>query len=272
MIRPFLGVALFLAVLCSVQDAFAVRLTLKRVVFEGARRADVMTLVNDSAEEQTYRLRWQDMQMTSDNTLEPVSEGSANPLLRPAQDMVVFAPRRVTMAPGQTQQIRLMLRKPAELADGEYRSHLLVMPEKDAVRFDEAENHSGGASVDLKMLAGLSFPVIVRHGKLSATASLSDLQVTKQGQNYDMKLRLNRQGNRSLYGDFNVYCDGNTKDQSVYQLRGIAIYPEIDFRNLHFIFPAPASSCNILRVVYRATQDDATYRGQILAEASTTPE
>lgn len=267
-LRPVLAAAVFLAVVFSVQDAFAVRLTLKRIVFEGSRRADVMTLVNDRAEAQTYRLRWQDMRMTGDNRLEPVSDGQVDAMLKPARDMVVFAPRRVTIAPGETQQIRLMLRKPAGLADGEYRSHLVVMPEKEAVRFDDS-GQNAGTSVDLKMLAGISFPVIVRQGKLTAAASLGDLRLTRQGQDYDLQLSLKREGDRSLYGDFSLYCGGNTK-QPVYQLRGIAVYPEIPSRNIHFTFPAPESDCSSLRVVYRAAQDDAVYRGQVIAEATVT--
>ena len=32
----------------------------------------------------------------------------------------------MTLAPGETQAVRLLLRKPGNLADGEYRSHLLM--------------------------------------------------------------------------------------------------------------------------------------------------
>ena len=169
----FLPVFLF-AMIFGAQDGQAVRLSLKRVVFEGAQRADVMTLVNDSAEEQTYRLSWRDMKMTAEQPLAEVPEGTTDPAIKPARDLVIFAPRRVTLPPGGSQQIRLMLKKPADLPEGEYRSHLLVTPEKEAVRFDPSVAEGGDAtSIALKMLAGVSFPVIVRQGNLPVAARVT---------------------------------------------------------------------------------------------------
>ena len=42
-----------------------------------------------------------------------------------AQEMILYAPRRVTLPPNQPQAIRLSARAPEGLADGEYRVHLL---------------------------------------------------------------------------------------------------------------------------------------------------
>ena len=42
-----------------------------------------------------------------------------------AEDMIVYAPRRVTLAPHEPQSIRIAARPPQGLADGEYRVHLL---------------------------------------------------------------------------------------------------------------------------------------------------
>ena len=39
--------------------------------------------------------------------------------------MIVYAPRRVTLAPRQPQSIRIAARAPQGLPDGEYRVHML---------------------------------------------------------------------------------------------------------------------------------------------------
>lgn len=254
-------------VLCATQDAYALRMTVKRIIFEGSKRADVLTLVNDGTEEQTYRLSWRNMQMTADQPLKVLDEGTPFFGMQSANDMVVFAPRRVTVAPGSSQQVRLMLRKPKDLADGEYRSHLWVRPEVKPVAFDAAPDATA-RNVEIKMLAGVSFPVFVRQGNLNARGSLSDLRLSRQGGNFTLALTLNRQGNRSLYGDIDVLC----AEKSIYQARGIAIYPELDARPLSFTFPAAAAdaeSCRDVRVTYTGDRDDPLYRGKIIAEAVT---
>lgn len=258
-----------LVMIFGVQESLAVRLSLKRVVFEGAHRADVLTLVNDTAEEQTYRLSWREMRMiAAEDALAIIPEGEGDPLLKPARDLVVFSPKRVTIPAGGSQQIRLMLRKPADLPDGEYRSHLYVMPEKAAVR--EGDGNTGQANqttIALKMMAGVSFPVIVRQGNLSSAARFEDVRLTRQGGNLSLSLLLNRQGQRSLYGDIMLYCPG--RESPVYQMRGIAVYAELDSRPLHLTFPEPAASCHEYRVVYRSLQNDPFFRGKIIAESVT---
>ncbi len=59
-------------------DAYAIRLTMKRVVFEGAKRSDVLTIVNDSKEDQVYRLGWNNMVMGEAKALTPFDAGPAD--------------------------------------------------------------------------------------------------------------------------------------------------------------------------------------------------
>ena len=78
---------------------------------------------------------------------------------------------------------------------------------------------------------------------------------------------MRREGPRSLYGDFGLYCNGDP-EKPVHQLRGIAVYPELEARPLTIVFPVPAQQCRTLRVVYRSPQNDPAFRGKIIAEAS----
>lgn len=255
-------------------EAWALKVTLKRIVFEGPRRAEVLSIINNTGEEQAYRLSWRPMRMTEDDALVPVEDDAQAALLRPVDDFVRFAPRRIVVPPGGTQQVRLMLTRPQDLAAGEYRSHLWLQPEADHVKFDARKNTQGEETarpqVQLKMLTGMTIPVIVRHGPLSVKATLSDVRVTRhaEGRGLDVSLRVGRQGNRSLYGDFKLTCDG---DVLVREIKGVAVYTEVAQRHLRFSVPLAAAdspACKNLSVQYIADQDDMDLKGAVLATAT----
>mgnify|MGYP006193029771 FL=1 len=189
------------------------------------------------------------------------------PGLSPAADMVKYAPRRIVLPPGASQQIRLLLRRPRDLAAGEYRSHLWIQPEEEAVEFAPVEA-TEKPTVQIKMLTGLTLPVFVRAGNLTAEVALSNLKATRAGNKIDVSLMLERTGTRSVYGDFQFICDGEVAKE----VRGIAVYTEISRRVMDFdvdLSEKNISSCNQLTVKYNAPEDDAFFKGGLMAEAST---
>src|SRR5690349_23507540 len=93
-----------------------------RIVLDG-RRAGEIILNNIGDEPATYRISVEFRRMTSDGDLTEVSEPNAQE--KAAEDMIVYAPRRVTLAPHEPQSIRIAARAPHGLPDGEYRVHLL---------------------------------------------------------------------------------------------------------------------------------------------------
>lgn len=255
------------AVLFVAHDAHALKITMKRVIFEGPRRAEVLTLINNTADETAFRLGWRTMRMTPDKGLVEVPEGAESDIPS-AEGMVIFAPRRVVIPPGGSQQIRLMLRKPRDLAEGEYRSHLWIRPEADAVKFDPQPAEAGKSSVQIKMLAGVSLPVFVRHGQMTATAAIENATLRRAGDKLAVELTLTRQGNRSIYGDFDFICAG-AEERVVRQVRGIAIYTDVPSRKLNFSFPAPETGgCSSMRIVYTADRDDPLFKGNVIAQAT----
>ncbi|HEY0902075.1 MAG TPA: hypothetical protein VGD95_08125 [Micavibrio sp.] len=248
------------------QSAYALKLTLKRAVFEGNHRAEVLTIVNTGTEEETYRLGWRTMRMTEDDALVAVPGDVAVPGLMPADQLVRFAPRRIVVPPGGSQQVRLMLTKPKDLAAGEYRSHLWLQPEANQTQFDKP---APGAppKIQLKMLTGMTIPVIVRHGDMSVKATLADLRVKPRvdAPVMDVSFTIGRQGNRSLYGDLKFLCG----DMLVRTIKGIAVYTEVQQRHLQFDVSPPAgqTTCPSMTVQYFADPDDASLKGALLASA-----
>lgn len=261
------GALLGLGVFLLPHDAMALRVTMKRIVFEGTKRSDLVILINNTNDEMAYRLGWRRMRMTEDKSLVPVPADDAAPDLRSADEMIKYSPRRIVMRPGESQQVRLMLRRPKDLPDGEYRSHFWIEPEAASVKFDPSEikgDPTKGPAVQIKMLTGITLPVIVRAGDLSAKGSITNVRATRAGSGIKVKLTLNREGNRSLYGDFDFKCAG----QLAYQVRGIAVYTEVAKRNLDFDIKAPPAGCNTLDITYTATEDDLQFKGGVIASAS----
>ena len=93
-----------------------------RIVLDGRKGAEII-LNNIGEEPATYRVSVEFRRMTEDGSLADVTEPTAQDKI--AEDMIVYAPRRVTLAPHEPQSIRIAARAPQGLPDGEYRVHML---------------------------------------------------------------------------------------------------------------------------------------------------
>ncbi|HEX6219370.1 MAG TPA: hypothetical protein VFZ35_08875, partial [Sphingomicrobium sp.] len=144
-----------------------------RIVLDGRRGTEVI-LNNIGDEPATYRISVEFRRMTAEGRLEDVAEPSAADKL--AEEMIVYAPRRVTLAPRQPQSIRISARPPKGIADGEYRVHLLfrAIPPSRPVAPRPAEAPRG-LSFALTPVYGVTIPVIVRLGQLQATAGIANV-------------------------------------------------------------------------------------------------
>ena len=114
--KPLLLVVLLL----SCQSVLAqLSVSPKRVIFEGRERSQELLLLNTGDTSKTYRIHFKQLLMTEQGGFAAVESPAFS-----ASQAVRFSPRQVTLAPGSSQTVRLLLRKPKGFADGEYRSHL----------------------------------------------------------------------------------------------------------------------------------------------------
>ena len=109
--------------LMSLKCTAALLVTPSRVVFEDRTRTAQVTLVNKGSETATYRISFIRQNMTEDGKFVPAEKDESGLY---SDTMVRYSPRQITLSPGQSQVVRLMLRKPKNLPDGEYRSHMLL--------------------------------------------------------------------------------------------------------------------------------------------------
>ncbi len=187
--------------------------------------------------------------------------------------MLRYSPRQVTIAPGSSQTVRMLLRKPAELAPGEYRSHL---------QFDRVADSSPGNSVDsaadaggdkvgvvITALVGASIPVIVRQGETQATVTLAQLALEPRGADAapSLAFQILREGNRSVYGDLAVtFTPRGGTPLEVAKAGGVAVYVPNPMRRARMPLQLPAGVAlagGSLRLSYRERADSG---GKLLAE------
>ncbi len=197
-----------------------------RAIFDKNRRSMQIDLTNSGNETVTYRLSLENKRMTVNGQFVPAEPALPGELH--ADKILQFSPRQIELAPGAGQTVRIILRKPADLPIGEYRSHLVfsrLPPAAPIVSGDKKKSKQIG--IKLIPLIGASIPVIVQNGETSASIALTDLKYlrTKNKEAPTLEVSIERTGNRSVYGDFVVkYKSPKGVEKEVANILGVAVY------------------------------------------------
>jgi P pilus assembly chaperone PapD len=239
-----------------------------RVVLSRNQRAAQVELINDGGAPASYRISVVNRRMDEHGQLSAIDEPGPDDHF--AGPMLSYSPRQVTLQPGTAQVVRVMVRKPEGLADGEYRSHLHFekLPDaRDMASSVEDAQGAGQIGVVLKTLIGVSIPVIVRHGECAATASLSALAL-QPGKAPQLAFRLGRGGCASVYGDLAAsFTPAGGVEQPLGRANGVAVYPPNGARHGALqltLAPGTALAHGQLRLTYRERADAGA---RLLAEA-----
>lgn len=222
-----------LALASVAQPAFAVGDLLvapTRVVLEGTRGTELI-LNNVGALPATYRISLELKHMNAKGELDEVKPEEMSAKEKLTLSMISYAPRRVVLAPNQPQAIRIGIRAPADLPDGEYRAHMLFRAIPDAVPATAASQVRQGLSIALTPIYGVTIPLIIRKGGLKASAAISDAKMVRSEQGPAFSFTLARSGDRSTYGSIRVTKAG--VPNPLFEARGIAVYAEIGSRTVN---------------------------------------
>jgi P pilus assembly chaperone PapD len=228
-----------------------------RIVLDGRKGAEIV-LNNIGDEPATYRVSVEFRRMTEGGDLVDVTTPSAGD--KAAEDMIVYAPRKVTLAPHQPQAIRIAARPPQGLPDGEYRVHMLFRAIPPATPVVEAAGEQPkGVQFKLTPVYGVTIPVIIRLGNLEANAGIADVHLEKKGSGQAVAFDIMRSGSRSTYGEVRVLRAGFKDPMAI--LRGVAVYTEVGKR--HVSVPIAQSYKGEVdgpvTVEYLETYDDGTH-------------
>lgn len=199
----------------------------QRIVFQDREKSASLDLLNTSEETGRYQIYFEHKIMKEDGSIVDIEDpDSGGPY---AGDMIRYSPRRVDIAPGGSQTIRLALRRPKSLEDGEYLSHLVLkqIPNKREVQANTEDNATQDQlNLTVQPILKLAIPVIVRKGSSSTTANISNIEaIYKDKKVSNVHFTLHRQGNFSLYGDVELFeLVDNTPQNRIGFIRGIALY------------------------------------------------
>jgi P pilus assembly chaperone PapD len=230
-----------------------------RIVLDGRKGAEII-LNNIGDEPATYRISVDFRRMDVNGGLEDVAQPT--PADQRAADMIIYAPRRVTLAPHEPQAIRIAARPPQGLPDGEYRVHMLfraIPPANPVVPASLSTEQEKGLRFQLTPIYGVTIPVIVRLGNLQATAAIANVHLDKKDGSPMVSFDLSRSGARSTYGEVRVLKAG-IKDPMALQ-KGVAVYTELNLR--HVSVPVSANYKGEVggpvTVQYVETYDDGSH-------------
>lgn len=194
-----------------------------RLVFEDRVRTESIVLINSGNETKTYRMQWQEKTALPEGGYRNLTPEEIKdfPI---ASTMLRMSPKQVTLAPKERQVIKLSLRKPRDLPDGEYRSHILFQDLPIGNSKDESK-----AGLQIKLVMSFTMPVIVRQGKLNQSTKIDNIELANVDDKTKLKVMLSHSGTQSTVGQIIAYFTpnkgGNKKE--VARLNGFNFYHEL---------------------------------------------
>lgn len=201
-----------------------------RVIFSDTTRAMEVHVGNVGKEPVAYTIDLVSMRRDKNGNLREVEQDSEEERL--VKEMIRFAPRRATIEPGKRQVVKLMLRKPGDLAPGEYQTRLRFTPQasKQDGQTTPAGGSAGKTSIQLDVLVASTIPIIIQHGITGGEASPVALTVKNHrqgGSELAAEVKFSRSGVGSAFVDATVSllpAAAPHEAQIIGQATGIAVY------------------------------------------------
>jgi P pilus assembly chaperone PapD len=201
-------------------------ITPRRVVFEGNKQSQELTLANTGADTAKYTVSFVQYRMTEDGSFVQIEQPDAGQFF--ADKYLRFFPRSVTLPPNGSQVIRMQYRKMPDMQNGEYRSHVYfrAVPDENLLGDEQVNADTTSIGIKLVPIFGISIPIIIRNGELQAKVDLTGISLDIKSDSVpNLTVSFERTGNKSVYGDLTVMWSGNQGAAiEVGVVRGIAIY------------------------------------------------
>jgi len=169
------------------------------VMFEGNQRSAEITLTNRGDQTGTFETSWTDMTMTQTGGLVR-HEGQAPWSVQP---YVRYSPRRVTLAPSESQIIKIALRRGQDAPEGEYYSHFKVLTlNTEDPSAEQADVAVRSSSIALEARAAVAIPIIWRNSRATSSASIDSVRIDHDANELTVDVR--RHGPVSVRGYLHV--------------------------------------------------------------------
>jgi len=209
-------------------------ITPNRMIFEGRKQKEDLNLINSGKETTTFSVSFVQRRMNVDGSFTAIETPDSGQMF--ADPFLRIYPRTVTLLPGEAQVVMVQCKRSSDMQEGEYRSHLYFRSEKDYKPLGTGKSaiDSSSLSVQLTPIFGMSIPIIIRSGVVSANATLSDLNLErdKEGIQY-LAFTLNRTGNGSVYGNLIAeFIPVKGDPIQMGAVKGVAVYTNLNKRQV----------------------------------------
>ncbi|MCK5575039.1 MAG: hypothetical protein KAI28_04460 [Sphingomonadales bacterium] len=243
-------------------------ITPTRVELGDRDRGTRMSVVNVSNTPKTYRMYWREQAQTPTGEYIRLKDNQRVKGLKAVSRMIRFSPRQISLEPGERQHIRLAVRRPANLAEGEYRSYLVfeAIPE-DTNGSTPTEK---GSKIEMRLNLAFSIPIVLRQGEPDVSAKFLQVMPVKRMVKGEPKfgavLKIERKGISSSLGNVKLFWkpDAGGPERQVGVLNALAIYTEAPGRNIGIATPGIKEAAGgTLRVIYEGA---GAYEGIVFDE------
>lgn len=226
----FLICVLVIGVFSSIQAHADLLITPTRVVLNEGDRYATLTLVNPGDKPQTYEMGWRYFKMQEEgDTYKPTDKSVTEFDLT---KYIMFTPRRVTLAPGAKQKIRLRLSRPDNIPPGDYRGHFEFAGVKEPEPQVSLAKNAKKASVSINV--GYTIPVVLRVGQPDVKITIDRVKFERNKVNgrLDAYVPLLRSG--GPYGAMGylylIHVTSDGKEEVVGEIGNAHIFPEVNRR------------------------------------------
>jgi len=203
------------------------------VTLEGRTRAATINVVNRGDARGTFVVSWVDFEMTPEGGLRKLAQPPSWSL----QPHVRYSPRRMTLEPGETQLVKVALRRNLDVKQREFYSHFKVLTLAADVPDDSADLNTGGAvgSVNIVARSAMAIPVIWRNTSAEPRAVIESVVFdTEDNQEVrELRVGVRRLGKVSVRGFLHVVRYGEDNSEiPVADPVPVVIYPSLNVRTV----------------------------------------
>lgn len=205
-----------------------------RVMFEGNKQKEELNLVNMGQDSAIYSISFVQYKMKEDGNYAIIDKPDSTQMF--ADPYLRIFPRKVILAPGESQVIMLQCRRKPDMLAGEYRSHLYFRSEQNykPLGMNNSATDTTQISVQIIPVFGVSIPVIIRSGVGNVSATLTDLklEILQDTMQY-LRFTINRTGNFSADGRIIIkYITPQGLSYEIGTPMSVRVYTDINKRNI----------------------------------------
>ncbi len=239
------------------------------IVFQDRDRTQDITIMNTSDRTSIYRMGWLNYKQNERGSYDR-QDGPISEYFDP-ETMIVFSPRQVTLPPNAKQRVRVSLRRPPNLPDGEYRAHLQLQSVGDADGVARSRAGNGAITTEVKANVGFAIPAIIRQGVYNAQVTIEDPSFQPAPSANDtrprLRITLKRTGAHGALGELRVYwAPPGQEERLIGELNNVNVFSEINQRVANIPLTEQNVNAGTLRIVYQGAGTDigTTYDEKII--------